>query len=186
MPVSGHFHWSTFVVCNLDVLLARCFGGSTAADDRVPCMLHLDSLGGIQIVTSIIADICRKNILDEWRAVCAPRIHAAPSAEQTAVQRQCDIIAAQLRLPAVCPHVPHQPNFVDCGVYHIAFVEDLKVRNPTVTTADLLSSPPCGRLYSRNVFSHDVCVVCSSVACNNLSFNCHALSFASNRDCAYQ
>ena len=100
MPVSGHFHWSTFVVCNLDVLLARCFGGSAAADDRVPCMLHLDSLGGIH-VTSIIADICRKNIVDEWRAVCAPRILAAPSAEQTAVQRQCDIIAAQLRrLPA--------------------------------------------------------------------------------------
>lgn len=159
MPVSGHLHWSTLVMCNLDVFFARCFNGSVVADDRIPCILHLDSYGGVH-VTSIISDISRKIILDEWRALCTPRILAAPAADRIFLQCQCDGVAAQLRrLPVVCPNVPHQPNFIDCGVYHIAFVEDIKLRNLIVTAADLISNPPCSRLYNRNVFSHDVCVV---------------------------
>jgi len=152
MPISGSLHWSTLVFCHMNALKAFWNGDEAVEGSPVPCLLHLDSLPGSHMAASI-AKIARQVALDEWVLFSADRLARTTGAELLLLRVRNDVIMSRLKdLVVVSPSVPLQPNVVDCGVYHVALVEDITTRCFSVTAADLLSSPPCDRHYSSRLF----------------------------------
>jgi len=96
-----------------------------------------------------IAKIARQVALDEWVLFSADRLARTTGAELLLLRVRNDVIMSRLKdLVVVSPSVP----VVDCGVYHVALVENITTRCFSVTAADLLSSPPCDRHYSSRLF----------------------------------
>lgn len=152
MPINGLLHWSTAVFCNMNTLKAFWNGDNSIDGSPVPCLLHLDSFPGSHMAEPI-AKIARQVALDEWILFSADRLATTTGAELLLLRVRYDVIVSRLKeLAVVSPIVPLQPNVVDCGVHHVALVEDITMRYFSVTASDLLSSPPCDRHYSSRLF----------------------------------
>jgi len=127
-PIAGLMHCTTILILNLDVL-------TTPADNRVPCILHLDSLPGIHNTFGIV-NVMRSFLADAWRAQGPANVHALEKDLQSS-----PVENILLNLPCCKPEVLLQKDLVGCGLHQLSHTEDYFVRGYSVTQAHLDTVP---------------------------------------------
>ncbi|KAK9814889.1 hypothetical protein WJX73_001421 [Symbiochloris irregularis] len=131
VPIHDHLHWSLLIVCHP--------GAMNDDSDRVPCMLHLDSLSGCHTMGQITR-AARDYLQQEWDR------KLGESTDSVAKQWQAANPGASFKFSdkTVQAHkvmpLPQQDNYCDCGLFLLTYAEFFLSHAPPTISIKSLSA----------------------------------------------
>lgn len=129
IPIHADLHWSVVAVCHPSLLLST----NDTDEERIPCLLHLDSGKRFRLHTSSAVF----NRVRTFLQVCLKEQH------------KIDVNLTKETLKGGSPPVPAQANETDCGLYMLEWVERLLMGGELVVNQDFVTAngnvPPFGK-----------------------------------------
>ncbi|XP_062203173.1 probable ubiquitin-like-specific protease 2B [Phragmites australis] len=114
IPVNFNLHWSLIVICYPGEV-ATFKDGDTEVSDKVPCILHMDSLKGSH---NGLKDIIQSYLWEEWK--------------ERNPESASDNSDKFLNLRFVSLELPQQDNSFDCGLFLLHYVELFLMDAPSI------------------------------------------------------
>jgi hypothetical protein len=132
-------------------------GEVDAVGNRIPFLLHLDSLGSHHpresigaVINGIIADAWRKKIEE-----LHPSASAAPLSTSVGLSNSPLEKIEYRPLRCIKGDIPTQrPDGFGCGLHVLTHIEECLLLDPVITQQDLIGVNPCSRIFTADMYTH--------------------------------